>query len=147
MVNGSMHKEAWPRSLGEVIRNSHHGQLRLAWSEELLALSRTILEPDEIDVYLGNWRAIYFAANYGPHKFERIHLVRENLRRGIGGKVSSPVLAIDLGTRLAVTRSGAIYRLCGERGIGEPPAHQIHLLNQALWAWGHGEGLGVARSY
>lgn len=147
MVIRSTHQEVRPRSLGEVIRNPQHGQLRLAWPEELRALARTIPEADEIDVDLGNWRAIYFATHYGPHRFERIHLVGENLRRGIGWKVSSPVLAIDLGTRLAVTRSGAIYRLYGERGIGEPPEHQIHLLSQALWAWGHGEGLGMTRSF
>lgn len=145
MVNWSRHQEAWPRSLGEVIRNPQHGQLRLVWPEELRALARTIPETDEIDVYLGNWRAIYFAAHYGPHRFERIHLVGENLRRGIGWKVSSPVLAIDLGRSLAMTRSGAIYSLYGKRGTGEPPAHQIYLLNQALWAWGHGVGLGAIR--
>lgn len=145
MLNWSRYQEAGLRSLGEMVRNPQHGQLRLAWPEELRALTRTIPETDEIAVDLGNWRAIYFAAHYGPHRFQRIHLVGENLRWGIAWKVSSPVLAIDLGTRLAVTQSGAIYCLYGERGIGEPPAHQIHLLHQALWTWWHGVRLGVVR--
>lgn len=139
-----LHGEA-PRSLGEVIRNSNLAQLRLVLPQELLVLARVIPKSDAIDVELEDWRPIFFAANYGEHQFERIHLLGDSLRRGLGGKISSPVLAIDLGTSLAVTRSGSVYRLCGGQGIGEPPAHQLHLVCAALWAWGHGEALGVER--
>lgn len=134
-----------PLSLDEIVQKSELGQIRLARPEEILALARTIPQSDVIDVELGDWRAINFAAHYGKHQFERIHLLGDNLEKGIGGKISSPVLAMDLGTGLALTRSGSVYLLCGEHGIGEPPAHQIHLLCAALWAWGHGNGLGVVR--
>lgn len=146
MLSGPKHRVAMPRSLDEVIHNQDLGQIRLARPEEILAISRTIPQMDAIDAELGDWRAIYFAARYGKHRFERIHLLGDNFRKGIGGKISSPVLVMDLGTGLAVTRSGSVYQLCGEHGNGEPPAHQIHLLCSALWAWGHGNGLGVVRA-
>lgn len=146
MVSGPKHQEARPTSLGEVIRNSHLAQLRLAQPEELLALARTIPQTNVIDAELGDWRAIYFSANYGEHRFERIHLLGDSVWQGIGGKISSPVLAIDLATRLAVTRSGSVYQLHGKHGTGEPPAHQLHLLCSALWVWGHGVSLGVVRA-
>lgn len=147
MVSRPKHQQARPSSLGEVIRNSHLAQLRLAQPDELLKLARTIPQTYEIDAELGDWRAIYFSANYGEHRFERIHLLGDSLWQGISGKISSPVLAIDLATRLAVTRSGAVYQLYGKHGTGEPPAHQLHLLCAALWAWRHGERLGVVRTW
>lgn len=133
-------------SLGEAIKQSHLGQLRLARPDEIFALARTILQTDVIEVELVDWRAIYFAASFEKHRFERIHLLGDKMRKGIGGKISSPVLAIDMGSRLTVTRSGSVYRLYGAQGDGEPPAHQIHLVCAALWAWGHGKGLGVVKA-
>lgn len=147
MVSAPRHPAKCPRSLGEVIGNPQCAQVRLARPEELRALARAIPETDEIDAVLVDWRAIYFTADYGEHQFERIHLLGDSFWRGLVGKISSPVLAIDQGTGLAVTRSGSVYRLYEEQGIGEPPAHQLHLLSSALWAWGHGEGLGVVRSF
>lgn len=147
MLSWPKRQDERPRSLGEVILNPQLAQLRLARPEELLAQARTIPQTDAIDVELDDWRAIYFAANYGEHRFERIHLLGDSLRRGLGGKISSPVLAIDLGSGLAVTRNGSVYRLCGGQGIGEPPAHQLHLVSAALWSWGHGVALGVKRSF
>lgn len=145
MVISTIHLPATPRSLGELISNQCFGQVRLARPEELLALARTIPKTEFIDTELANWRAVYFAAIYGQYQFERIHLLGDSLRNGIKAKISSPVLAMDTGTRLAVNRSGSAYRLHGVHGQGEPPPHQILIFCEALWAWGHGEKLGVVR--
>lgn len=145
MVISTIHRPATPRSLGELISNQCFGQVRLARPEELLALARTIPKTEVFDTELANWRAVYFAALYGQYQFERVHLLGDSLRNGIKAKISSPVLAMDTGTGLAVTRSGSVYRLHGVHGQGEPPPHQIHIFCAALWAWGHGEKLGVSR--
>lgn len=145
MVIGAIHRATTPRSLGELINNPRFGQLRLARPAELLALARTIPQTEVFDTELAKWRAVYFAALYGRYRFERIHLLGDSVRNGIKAKISSPVLAMDAGTGLAVTRSGSVYRLHGVQGQGEPPPHQIHIICAALWAWGHGEKLGVAR--
>lgn len=144
MVSTPPSRRDAPIALDGLIRNAHLAQVRLARPEELNALARAIPETDTSDETLENWRAIFFAANYGEHRFERIHLLGTSWRRGASGKISSPLLAIDLGTRLAATRSGAVYRLIGAHGLGEPPVPQLHLLAGALWAWGHGVALGVA---
>lgn len=145
MVVGAINRATTPRSLGELINNPRFGQVRLARPEELLALARTIPQTEVIDTELANWRAVYFAASYGQYQFERIQLLGDGLRNGIRAKISSPVLAMDTGTGLAVTRSGSVYRLHGVQGQGEPPPNQILIFCAALWAWGHGEKLGVAR--
>lgn len=145
MVIGAIHRANTPRSLGELINAPRFGQLRLARPEEILALARTIPKTEVFDTELANWRAVYFAALYGQYQFERIHLLGDSLRNGIRAKISSPVLAMDTGTGLAITRSGSVYRLHGAQGQGAPPPHQIHIFCAALWAWGHGEKLGVVR--
>lgn len=46
-------------------------------------LARTIPQTDVIDAELEDGRAISYAAHYGKHRFKRIHLLRDNFRKGV----------------------------------------------------------------
>lgn len=143
MVNDLTPTGKKPSLLCELIRHPSNGRLRLSRPEELASFERTIPKTDAIDTALSDWRAISFMAHYANHHFERVHLLGDELGQPARGKISSPLRAIDLGTGLAVTRSGSIYRLLGSPGVGEPPVHHLRLISAALWAWGHGKELDV----
>lgn len=72
-----------------------------------------------------------------------IHLLGDNARSGVGTKITSAIVGIDLGSRLVVTHSGSIYKLVGDQGEGEPTMHQLLQVCGAMWSWGRGNMLGV----
>lgn len=140
-----------PRKLDEVITlNRDLVRLYLATDEQIAGLGRIIprVPQEHLRGALSDWRLVAYefcAPEESPEI--HIHLLGNNFFRGIGAKITSPVLAIDLGTKQVVTTSGSIYKLAGDQGEGEPALDQILLLCGALWAWGRGQDLGVFHVY
>lgn len=140
--------QAIPRDLGDVIRaNRQVAQLRLATDDDVARLVRVIPATDALNGAVSDWRLIEFNIEHAGQSFASIHLLGNNARRGVGCKITSPVLAIDFGTGLAATRSGSIYQLIGATGAGEPPLDHLLMLCAALWNWGVGEALDVPHIY
>jgi len=140
--------QAIPQNLGDVIReNRDFAGLRLAADDDIARLVRVIPATDALTGSISDWRLIEFSTDCADHSVASIHLLGNNARRGIGCKITSPVLSIDFGTGLAITRSGSIYQLIGAPGAGEPPRDHLLMLCAALWHWGCGQVLGVPHIY
>lgn len=139
---------AIPQNLGDVIReNRDFANLCLAADDDIARLVRVIPATDALTGSISDWRLVEFSTDYAGQSVASIHLLGNNARRGVGCKITSPVVTIDFGTGLAVTRSGSIYQLIGAPGAGEPPRDHLLMLCAALWHWGCGQALGVLHIY
>lgn len=138
---------ALPGCLDEIItRNRDIAKLYLASDVQVARLSRIIpvSVADDLRGAVADWRLIAFEVCLpGQEPHASIHLLGDNARRGVGTKITSALTGIDLGTRLVSTASGSIYRLVGERGLGEPTLLQRLQICGAFWSWGRGAALGV----
>lgn len=136
-----------PLKLDELItQNRDIARLAIATTEQVATLSRIIppVSDDDLRGAVSDWRFIAYEVTLPREPVvTHVHLLGDNAAHGTGTKVTSPVVAIDLATRLVVTHSGSIYRLIGEGGNGEPTFHQLLQVCGAFWYWGRGEALGV----
>lgn len=140
--------QAIPQNLGDVIReNRDFACLRMAADDDIARLVRVIPATNALTGSISDWRLVEFSTDYAGQSVASIHVLGNNARRGVGCKITSPVLAIDFGTGLAATRSGSIYQLIGAPGAGEPPRDHLLMLCAALWSWGYGMVLGVPHIY
>lgn len=142
---------AIPRCLDSVItRNRDLARLYLATEEQIAALSRIIppVPKEELRGAVSDWRFItYQVTPPGEEAEVHVHLLGDNHARKAGTKITSAVVGIDLGSRLVATHSGSLYRLVGERGVGEPTLYQLLQLCGAMWSWGRGATLGVTHVF
>lgn len=130
---------------GVITKNRHLARLYLATDDQIAGLSR-IIPPvaDNLRGAVSDWRLISYEATLpGKETTRHIHLLGDNARRGVGTKITSAVVGIDLGSRFVVTASGSLYRLIGNQGVGEPTMHQLLQVCGAMWSWGRGNVLGV----
>ena len=136
--------KALPTQLDDIIRQHRDiAHCHLSTAEEINQILKTL--PDsaypEITGELTDWRLItYRAAPPGVTPATHIHLLGY---KGVESWITSPIHSLDLGTRLAITASGSVYRMLGERGQGEPPLNHLLQVCGAFWKWGRGETLGV----
>lgn len=136
--------KALPNKLDDIIRQHRDiAHCHVSTADELAQILKTI--PDsgysEITGELTDWRLItYRAAPPGATPATHIHLIGD---KGGESWITSPVLSIDLGTQLAITASGSVYRMLGERGQGEPTLQHLLQICAAFWKWGRGATLGV----
>lgn len=132
-----------PQCLDDIVRQHRDlCSIHLSSDEDIDGLSKCIIADDaDIKDEIEDWRIICYdrIPKYGGKAHLLIgHAILANCSWG-----TSPITAIDLGTGLATTNSGSIYRLRGPQGEGEPP--MIHLLHVCamLHQWGAGPVLGV----
>ena len=137
-----------PRTLDDIIRKRRDSALvRLGSDAEIAALRRTIPATGGVDGAVSDWRFITFTIENAGRRITKTHLLGDNARTGVGTKITSAVVAVDLGSRQVATHSGSIYQLVGPQGRGEPTIHHLLMLCAALWTWGRGEMLGVPHVY
>lgn len=133
-----------PRRLDDVVRaNREKLQLRLATDAEIVTLTRVIPFVDELNGEISDWRFVAFTSAFNNQRTTHLRVLGNNARRGVGVKITSPIVALDPGSGLVATRRGSIYRLVGKGGVGEPTVDQLLLVCAALWHWGVGDGLRV----
>lgn len=135
---------AVPKTLDDIIRRHRDiAHCHLSTADELEQFVRTIPVTSNADVTgeLSNWRFItYRVAPPNASPTTHIHLLGD---KGAESWITSPILSVDLGTRHAVTASGSVYRMVGERGAGEPPLRHLLQVCAAFWKWGRGATLDV----
>lgn len=148
----NLHLEAAiPHSLDSIITcNRQLARLYLATNDQIAGLSRVIpfVADDDLRGAVSDWRLIAYEATLpGKEPQVFLHLLGDNARSGVGTKITSAIVGIDLGSRQVATHSGSIYRLVGERGDGEPTMHQLLQVCGAFWSWGRGAALGVTHVF
>lgn len=137
-------ERALPKDLDSIFtRNRDLAKLYLATDAQIAAVSKIIPETDQIRGEISDWRVIAYEVMMPGKELVHLHPLGDNASRGAGCKITSPIVGIDLASKLVVTHSGSIYRLVGPRGEGEPPlSHLLHVA-AAQWEWGRGEMFGV----
>jgi hypothetical protein len=134
-----------PKCLDEIFTsNRDKAKLALATEEQIKAFAKIIPNSDHVTGAISDWRIVAYTVTIPGHEgLVHLHPLGNDDTAGIGCKISSPIVGIDLGTRLVVTHSGSLYRLVGPQGEGEPTFHQLLHLCAAQWQWGRGKLFGV----
>lgn len=126
-----------PKSLDDIIRrNREHASLRLSFPDDLDAATVTIPSTPYIKGELGDWRFITLDV-----PAERLILFALG-NKGETSWMTSAVIGVDLSRKLVLTKSGAIYRLVGEPGKGEPSIHHLLRVCATFHTWGLGHRFG-----
>lgn len=133
----------FPKSLDDIIRQRRElCTIRLSTPDEIAALERVVIA-DESNVkgLIDDWRVVCLdrvEQSGGPAHVLIGFSITENCAWS-----TSQIIAIDLGTRFAATKSGSIYKLEGPQASGEPGMHQRIRLCIMLNKWGWGDIFGV----
>lgn len=133
-----------PKSLDEIFtQNRDLAKLSLATEDQIAELARIIPTTEYVTGEISDWRFIAYEVSLPGRQVVHIHPLGDDCTAGHGCQISSPVVGIDLGSRRVATHSGSIYRLLGERGIGEPTMRQLLHVCAAQWKWGRGPLFGI----
>jgi len=132
-----------PQTLAQVItRQRDLCTLRLSSDDELAGLQKAIVA-DELDAthVITNWRVV--CIDRAPENGGQCHILLGDIAHTGTPCSSSPLVFIDLGWRWAVSASGSLYRLRGQRTRSEPPPRHVLQMCQALCRWRVGKFLGA----
>lgn len=131
-----------PETLDQVI-TQHRDlcSLHLSSDDELAGLHKTIVasERDATDV-LDNWRIV--CIDRAPENGGKTHILLGEAIHAGSTWSTSPLVGLDLGAGWALTASGSLYRLKGQKALVEPPLHHVLHMCRTLRSWRVGTFLG-----
>jgi len=121
----------FPKSLDTIVtKNGEMARLRLAEYAEIDQIRQVIVAPEPWPnlCAIRNWRLI-------SHSVNTKHTRRINIIGDIGNNrcvMTDWLRGLDLSTGIALTGSGALHRLSGHCGAGEPTEWQLRYVNSYL---------------
>lgn len=132
-----------PKNLDDIIRkNREKCSLHLSSRDDIAALAKIIVAgQQDIKDEIENWRIVCLDVEKSVGD-RALVLIGDALRAKQVWN-TSPLVGIDLASRIVLTRSGTLYRLAGPEGAGEPPTEHLLHVCVMLHAWGSGPYLGV----
>jgi hypothetical protein len=128
-----------PKSLDDGIRaNRHLVQLRLATDQELIAIADK-LSPGPVKDELSDYRLVSILTWKPETVF--VHLL--GTCSAGHSWATSGVIRLDMMQGYALTRTGSLYKLLGERRRDEPGGDDLICLCAIMNQWGLGKLLGL----
>lgn len=120
---------AMPKSLDDIIRSRRdRASLRLTTPDEIAALVTHLSSDHPPKGEIADWRLITLLVGAKPLVF----LVGDN--NGLNW-MTSLVTGIDLQSGLLTTKSGSIYKMIGEAGVGEPSLQSLLHICAVFHQW------------
>ena len=139
-----------PRSLDDIItKNREFASQYSATKKQVAALQKTIPHPGDqlIKKSINDWRLVTLDIKHAGEVARYVRLLGYHDEARGCCTLTSPILGIDLGTGIVVTRSGSFYRLVGPCGQGEPTLFQLLLVCADFHNVGYGRFFGVPHVY
>jgi hypothetical protein len=132
-----------PQTLDQVItRHRELCSLHLSSDDDLAAMQKTIVagDQDATDV-IEDWHIV--CLDRAPENGGKTHILLGEANRAGLTWSTSPLVGLDLGTGWAVTKSGSLYQLKGEKTLNAPSLQQVLHMCRTLHNWRVGKFLGV----
>jgi len=128
-----------PKSLDDVVRaNRHLAELHLASDQELAAIANKI-SPGPVKDELSDYRMVSILL--GKSGTVSVHLL--GTCSAGHSWATSGVVGLDIKRGYALTRTGSLYKLLGERRRDEPGGDDLTCLCATMNQWGLGKLLGL----